>query len=75
MAEKLPKMPQIRVFAVGSTTYLDALKQMRITLTDKGDVGKLSKILTEKTFRKNLETDEILAIEPSNLLISVSNLS
>jgi XrtN system VIT domain protein len=70
MAEKLPKMPQIHVFTLGSTTYLDALKQMRVTLADNGNVGKLGKILKEKTFLKNLESDESVAIAPSNLLIS-----
>jgi XrtN system VIT domain protein len=70
MAEKLPKMPQVHVFTVGSTTYLDALKQMRVTLADNGNVQKLAKILKEKTFLKNLETDETLAIAPSNMLIS-----
>jgi XrtN system VIT domain protein len=70
MAEKLPNLAQIRVFTIGSTTYLNALQQMRVVLSDKGNVEKLAKILKEKTFLKNLESDEILAIAPSNLLIS-----
>ena len=70
MSEKLPNMPKIRVFTLGSTTYLDALKQMRVTLADHGDVEKITKILKEKTFLKNLESDETLAIAPSNVLIS-----
>jgi XrtN system VIT domain protein len=70
MAEKLPNLPQIRTFTIGSTTYLNALQQMRVTLSDKGNVEKLAKILKEKTFLKNLESDETLAIAPSNLLIS-----
>ena len=70
MAKKLPNMPQIRTFSIGSTHYLDALRQMRVTLSDKGDVTKLTKILTEKVFLKNLESSTELAIAPSNILIS-----
>ncbi len=70
MAEKLPQMPQIRTFTLGSTTYLDALRQMRVTLNDKGNVADLSKILTEKIFLKNQESAHEWAIAPSNILIS-----
>jgi XrtN system VIT domain protein len=70
MAEKLPNMPKIRTFTLGSTNYLNALEQMRVTLNDKGNVKKLAKILKEKTFLKDLESDEELAIAPSKLLIS-----
>ena len=70
MAEKLPKMPQIRTFTLGSTTYLDALRQMRVTLNDKGSVADLSKILNEKIFLTNPESANEWAIAPSNILIS-----
>jgi XrtN system VIT domain protein len=73
MAKKLPNMPQIRTFVIGSTTYLDALQQLRVTLSDKGDVDKLAKILNQKIFVKNLESASELAIAPSNLLISEEN--
>ena len=70
MAEKLPKMPQIRTFTLGSTIYLDALRQMRVTLNDKGNVADLSKILTEHIFLKNPESANEWVIAPSNILIS-----
>jgi XrtN system VIT domain protein len=73
MAKKLPDMPQIRTFVIGSTTYLNALQQLRVTLSDKGDVDKLAKILNQKIFVKNLESATELAIAPSNLLISEEN--
>jgi XrtN system VIT domain protein len=73
MAKKLPNMPQIRTFVIGSTTYLNALQQLRVTLSDKGDVDKLAKILNQKIFVKNLESASELAIAPSNLLISEEN--
>jgi XrtN system VIT domain protein len=73
MAKKLPNMPQVRTFVIGSTTYLNALQQLRVTLSDKGDVDKLAKILSQKVFVKKLESASELAIAPSNLLISEEN--
>ena len=70
MAEKLPGMPLIRIFTMGSTTYLNTLKQFRITLNDDGDMMKLNKILKDKVFLKNLEIAHLLAIPKANILIS-----
>jgi XrtN system VIT domain protein len=60
----------IRVFSRGITTYWHTLKQFRVVNMQQGTLSDLEKILTQKVFLKNQETDKKVVIEPSKVMIS-----
>jgi XrtN system VIT domain protein len=60
----------IRVFSRGSTTYWNTLKQLRIARIQQGTLSDLDKILTQKVFLKDEETDGKVVIEPSKVIIT-----
>ena len=68
--EKMSSMTPVRVFSIGSTTYWNTLKQLRLAQIQCGNLSDFDKILTEKVFLKNEETAEKLVIEPSKIIIS-----
>jgi XrtN system VIT domain protein len=60
----------IRVFSRGSTTYWNTLKQLRIARIQQGTLSDLDKILTQKVFLKDEESDGKVVIEPSKVIIT-----
>jgi XrtN system VIT domain protein len=60
----------IRVFSRGTTTLWNTLKQFRVVNMQQGTLSDLDKILTQKVFLKNQETDAKVVIEPSKVMIT-----
>jgi XrtN system VIT domain protein len=60
----------IRVFSRGTTNYWNTLKQFRVINMHQGTLSDLDKILTQKVFLKNQETDTKVVIEPSKVMIT-----